>query len=118
LPLRAAGDSSIATAVECAQHLAMYAIVWRFTVRPGCASEFEQHCGPDGAWAALFHKSEGYRGTRLYRDVSTAGIYVTVDQWESEAAFSAFLARHRAEYDALDRRFAALAVSEEPLTPP
>jgi heme-degrading monooxygenase HmoA len=94
----------------------MHTIVWRFTVRPGRASEFEQHYGPDGSWAELFHKGEGYRGTRLYRDVSTAGIYVTVDQWESEAAFAAFLANHHTEYEAFDRRFAELTVAEEKLT--
>jgi heme-degrading monooxygenase HmoA len=93
----------------------MYTIVWRFTVQPGQVSAFEHHYGPDGAWAELFRKGEGYHGTRLYRDVKTPGIYVTVDQWQSETAFTAFMTAHQAEYKALDARFAALTVAEEKL---
>jgi heme-degrading monooxygenase HmoA len=93
----------------------MYTIVWRFTVQPGQASAFELHYGPEGTWAELFRKAAGYYGTRLYRDVATPGIYVTVDQWETEAAFNAFMASNRDAYKALDARFAALTVSEEKL---
>jgi len=93
----------------------MYTIVWRFTVQPNQASAFEEHYGPDGAWAQLFRKGAGYHGTRLYRDVATPGIYVTVDQWDSEAAFNAFMASNREAYRALDDRFAALTVAEEKL---
>jgi hypothetical protein len=28
--------------------------------------------------------------------------YLTIDRWRSEADFTAFLAEHRADYDALD----------------
>ena len=105
----------IETNGKCAHGLMMYTIVWRFTVQPNQASAFEQHYGPDGTWAQLFRKGDGYHGTRLYRDVATPGIYVTVDQWASEAAFSAFMATHQPAYQALDARFAALTVAEEKL---
>ena len=105
----------IETTPNCAHDFLMYTIVWRFTVQPGQTSAFEQHYGPEGTWAELFRQGAGYHGTRLYRDVATPGIYVTVDQWDSLAAFEAFMASNRQAYSALDARFASLTVSEEKL---
>lgn len=79
----------------------MIAILWRFEVRPEWSAEFERACGPDGDWAALFRRAPAYLGTELYRGSGPS--WLTLDRWRSEADFDAFIARHRADYEALDR---------------
>ena len=80
----------------------MIAMIWRFEVHDAHRAEFERVYGPTGDWARLFARSGGFRGTELLR--AADGSYVTLDVWRSRADFDAFLAEHRADYDALDRR--------------
>lgn len=91
----------------------MYAIVWAFRPRPGRAAEFEQAYGPAGEWAMLFQQAPGYLGTDLLRPIDDAGRYLTVDRWESRAAYEAFRAARSAEYEALDRACEGLTEAEE-----
>jgi heme-degrading monooxygenase HmoA len=44
-----------------------------------------------------------------------AGRYVTIDRWESAAAFDAFRRRYAREFEALDRDCEALTTDERPL---
>jgi quinol monooxygenase YgiN len=90
----------------------MVAIVWEFQVRPESRGAFETHYGPAGTWAALFRRSDAYRGTALLRDATRADSYLTIDRWEDAAAFDAFKATNRADYDAIDRQCEALTLSE------
>lgn len=78
----------------------MIAILWRYRVKPGHMAEFEITYGPNGSWAQLFRRHPGYIGTELFR--GPASDYLTIDRWRSEPDFAAFLAEHRADYDALD----------------
>jgi heme-degrading monooxygenase HmoA len=80
---------------------AMIAILWTYEVRPESAADFERAYGPDGAWAVLFRRGAGYLGTELLSGPGAA--YLTIDRWRSTADFDAFMAAHRAEYEALDR---------------
>lgn len=79
----------------------MIALVWRYQVPEETRPAFEAAYGPAGDWARLFARGEGYRGTELLRGED--GAYLTFDFWRSRADFDAFLARHRADYEALDR---------------
>ena len=79
----------------------MFRIVWRYEVKPEHAAEFERAYGADGEWAALFARGSGFAGVELFR--GEQGSYVTIDSWCSQGDFEAFLAKHRADYDALDR---------------
>ena len=79
----------------------MIAILWTYEVRPEAASDFERSYGPAGDWAALFRRSASYLGTELLRGPDSA--YLTIDRWRSAADFDAFMAAHKAAYDALDR---------------
>ncbi len=79
----------------------MFAIIWRFEVVQAHRAEFEAAYGPTGDWARLFARSGGFRGTELMR--AEDGSYVTLDVWRAPEDFAAFLAEHRADYDALDR---------------
>jgi heme-degrading monooxygenase HmoA len=91
----------------------VYVIVWAFRPRPGREADFERAYGPAGAWVALFRQAPGYLGTELFRPAEDAGQYLTVDRWDSRAAYEAFRAERRAEYDALDRACEGLTASEE-----
>ena len=79
----------------------MIALIWRYEVREEARAAFEAAYGPTGAWAQLFARAEGFRGTELLR--ADDGSYLTLDVWRSEADFEAFMAENRADYEALDR---------------
>jgi heme-degrading monooxygenase HmoA len=93
----------------------MFTSLWAFRVRPGSEAEFERHYGPDGTWVALFRRAAGYVDTRLLKDRDVPGRYVTVDRWESEAAYHAFRERFAKDHDALDRECEAVTVEETAL---
>jgi len=88
-----------------------HVILWEFRVKAGSEAPFEAACGRGGDWERLFRRDPGFRSTELLR-VSTPRGYITIDRWASAAAFEAFLKRHRKDYDALDRRMAALTERE------
>ncbi len=79
----------------------MIAILWRYRVKPEAREAFESAYSSSGSWAKLFGRSAYYLGTELLR--GEAGTYLTIDRWRSESDFHAFLALHRADYEALDR---------------
>lgn len=93
----------------------MHVIIWEFRAREGRESEFEEAYGPEGLWARFFRRGEGHVATELYRDLAGGRRYVTIDCWESRAAYDLFRERHRDEYEAIDRRCEALTEHEAPL---
>ena len=92
-----------------------YTCIWDFRVRPERQAAFETDYGPDGTWASLFRRAEGYLGTTLLRDRADPLRYVTVDRWQSIEAYQAFRARFSREYDELDRACAGLTSQETAL---
>jgi heme-degrading monooxygenase HmoA len=80
-----------------------FTIVWQFTIHSDSKVRFESIYGPNGAWAVLFARSAGYRGTELLRETTDPDSYLTIDRWESAAAFEEFRRQFAAEYEALDR---------------
>jgi heme-degrading monooxygenase HmoA len=90
----------------------MHAILWEFRVRPGREQEFERGYCPDGDWAQLFRRAEGYLGTELTRSTTDAQHYYTLDRWSSKAAFENFRQGFDAEYRALDAKFVGLTERE------
>ena len=89
-----------------------FLVMWEFIVRLGKEREFEQIYGPEGDWAELFRRDDGYRGTELSRDPQRPGRYVTVDFWESRKAYEACKAQHAAEYKAIDQKCESLTEQE------
>jgi heme-degrading monooxygenase HmoA len=83
--------------------------IWSYDVAPGAVDRFAVAYGPDGDWARLLARSEGFLGTELYRDAGGGARFVTVDRWRDQADWTAFLAREAAAYRALDARLAALS---------
>jgi heme-degrading monooxygenase HmoA len=89
----------------------VHVIVWEYEVAAGCEHAFERAYGPQGDWARLFRTHGGYLGTELVRS-DRPDRYVTIDRWAAEDDVAAFLARRRAEYEALDARCDAFTVAE------
>lgn len=94
---------------------AVFSYIWEYRVRADTEAEFLQHYRPDGTWARLFGRAPGYLGTQLLHDLNEPGRYVTVDRWETEAAFRSFRERFAKEFEELDRRCEALTVHERSL---
>jgi hypothetical protein len=89
------------------------AILWEFVVPEDKQEEFERHYSAGGAWAQFFAVCAAYRGTSLLAGLQ--GRYITCDQWDSRDAYEEFYRTNAEEYAALDRRFAALTLSERGL---
>ena len=63
----------------------------------------------------LFRRASGYQRSVLYRDLLDPRRFVSVDYWESRAAWEEFRARFAAEFEALDARCEALTLRETEL---
>lgn len=85
----------------------MIQVLWEYEVNDGQAVAFETYYSSLGAWALLFQKAPGYRGTVLLHDTERATRYLTVDMWSDRAAYDAFRRDHAAEYQKLDAECAA-----------
>ena len=93
----------------------MYQIFWEYEVRPEQVAAFERLYGADGEWARLFRRADGYVETLLFRDTDRPTRYLTVDRWQSRAAFDTFVDSASSAYAALDRQGGALTVREHRL---
>jgi heme-degrading monooxygenase HmoA len=91
----------------------LFVTLWEFEVKSGSEELFERVYGPEGEWARLFRRDARYRGTRLLRDVGAARVYVTMDTWESRAAYEEFREKFAAEYEELDRKCEGLTKKEK-----
>ena len=89
----------------------MIAIVWRYEVHPEHRERFEAAYGPNGEWVKLFERSEAFRGTRLMRD--STGAFLTLDHWNADGDFEAFLVEHGEDYRRLDESFEEWTRCEE-----
>jgi heme-degrading monooxygenase HmoA len=67
--------------------------------------------GPSGRWAALFRRGAGYGGTELFRG-GAARVYLTLDRWESEAAYDELRTMQANAYAELDAAGDTLTMSE------
>jgi heme-degrading monooxygenase HmoA len=93
----------------------MFVIIWQFDVPADRAARFEKLYGPDGDWVRLFARHKGYRGTQLLLDSAAAGRYLTLDFWDSRAAYDDFRATCAADYARIDSAGEGLTASEHKL---
>lgn len=87
-------------------------IVWEYIVREDCLERFLELYSPSGRWVQLFQRYPGFIATELLRDTSNDSRFVTIDIWESQAAYAAMKAAGHADYQVLDRLGDALTLSE------
>ena len=89
-----------------------FAYIWEFDVKKNCRGRFEKVYGSGGKWIRLFEQSSGYIGTELHKDITTAGRYLTIDHWISEAAYKQFRKRYKHEFEELDNLCESLTKEE------
>ncbi len=77
--------------------------LWAYEVLPGKLEDFLELYGPNGSWAALFRRADGYVSTELLLDLDRATRFVTIDRWESRDAFMRFRTQFTKEFARLDR---------------
>jgi quinol monooxygenase YgiN len=80
----------------------MYRIVWEFEARPEQLEQFLEVYGADGLWTKFFRNSTEYRGTELFSSTGQTTRFVTIDSWQSRAAYESFRRSYGAEYGQLD----------------
>ena len=90
----------------------MFIRIWQFRVPSEKTDEFREVYGPAGAWATLFRRQAGFLGTELLHSETHPNIFLTVDRWDSDESWAAFLRAWGEEYAALDRRCEELTVAE------
>ena len=93
----------------------MFVTLWEFEVKSGSEELFEAAYGPEGLWVRLFSRDKRYLGTQLLRDVGVAPVYVTMDSWESRAAYEEFREKYAVGYAELDQECSGLTVAEKHL---
>ncbi len=93
----------------------MFVTLWEFEVKPGSEELFERTYGPEGEWAKLYRRDARYLGTRLLRDVAAERVYVTMDRWESRAAYEEFREKFAVEYEELDEECEGMTACERNL---
>ena len=80
----------------------MFIVVWEYQVKEAHLDDFMRFYESIGAWAQLFKKGKGYLGTELLRDEEHPRRFLTLDRWESERDYEAFLRTFADEYKSLD----------------
>lgn len=93
----------------------MFTTIWEYEIGPDRRGEFLETYGASGAWAGLFRRASGFLETVLLQDVERPERFLTLDRWESRAAYEAFRAAERSAYEALDRETAGLTRAERHL---
>jgi hypothetical protein len=87
----------------------VYVRVWEYRVPPDLVDRFAAAYGADGAWVRLFARAPGFAGTELFGAVESTDRFLTVDRWQTEEDWHAFLGTWRKDYDALDDELAGVA---------
>ena len=90
-------------------------IVWEFLVASELRDAFVRAYGREGPWVELFRRADGYRDSLLSEDRERPGRFLTLDVWESSAAYESFRQRFATEYAAIDQACEALTEREIPL---
>jgi len=93
----------------------MFVALWEFEVKPGHEDRFETVYGPAGDWVRLFRNDPNYQGTRLLRDATRRGIYLTIDFWGSREAYERFRRTATKAYAEIDAECQGLTVNERHL---
>lgn len=90
----------------------MYCYVWSYVVRSESLEAFRIAYGADGEWVQLFRRDPEYIRTDFLRDRNDPARFMTIDFWPSREAWVSFRERFGDEFEALDKRFERLTVSE------
>jgi heme-degrading monooxygenase HmoA len=93
----------------------MHLIFWQFQVKEEKKREFVSAYEPEGDWAKLFGRADGFESTELLQSVTDPCRFMTVDQWADANSFANFKKRFAEPYAALDKRCSDLTIAEQNL---
>ncbi|WP_299117452.1 antibiotic biosynthesis monooxygenase [uncultured Winogradskyella sp.] len=77
--------------------------VWEYFVKDDCISKFKNIYNPQGDWAQLFKKSQGFIETEFYQDIQNKNRFITVDSWDSKEARDNFRENYSEGFRILDK---------------
>lgn len=90
----------------------MYHIIWEYRVKPDHILVFEKLYSRQGKWVKLFSRSAHYHSTDLLKSSDNPSRYLTIDHWETEEHYKAFLQTEKKAYLEIDRLGGAITESE------
>lgn len=82
----------------------MAQVIWEMKVKFKERDKFEQFYDPKGDWVKFFSKAPGYWGTDVLESGESDGIFLVIDEWESEEAFNDFIKSRKIDFDALEEK--------------
>jgi quinol monooxygenase YgiN len=94
----------------------VFQILWQFETAAADSARFLEAYGPAGPWVAFFRQATGYLGTDLFSSTAAPLQFLTLDRWDSRAAYEAFRRERSAEYSAIDAACEGLTTVERFLT--
>ena len=77
--------------------------VWEYEVSKSSLDDFLRAYEPNGDWAQLFLKCEGYLRTELHRDTKNEFRFLTIDYWQSLELLNSMKQSIEIEYRLLDK---------------
>jgi quinol monooxygenase YgiN len=80
----------------------MFQVIWELKVKFKELEKFEQFYDAKGAWVKFFSKSSDYLGTDVLESGESDGIFLVIDEWNSDEAFNEFVKTRKTEYDLLE----------------
>jgi len=94
--------------------MSMIAIMWRFDVKNGRETEFEEFYGADGAWTTLNRHTRSYLGSSFLRDQNRPSRYIVIEYWSEMVVYEEHRAYRSDAIASLEERRTALVESLEP----
>lgn len=91
----------------------VFAYIWEYIVKENHLGEFKRIYEPEGDWAQLFRKADGYLATDLHQDKSNPNKFVTVDFWKTKGDRDNFRNQFSEEFKALDEHCERFTEREE-----
>lgn len=82
----------------------MFQVIWELKVKFKEREKFEQFYDAKGDWVKFFGKSPDYRGTDVLESGEGDGVFLVIDEWESEESFDEFVKSRKADYDLLEEK--------------
>lgn len=82
----------------------MFQVIWELKVKFKEREKFEKFYDPKGDWVKFFSKSSEYEGTEVLESGEGDGVFLVIDEWQSEDAFQEFIKSRKADYDLLEEK--------------
>jgi heme-degrading monooxygenase HmoA len=82
----------------------MVKVIWELKVKFKEREKFEQFYDAKGDWVKFFSKSPDYLGTDILESGEGDGVFLVIDEWNSDEAFTEYVKARKTEYDLLEEK--------------